>query len=366
MSTLSLNESKLLLNALEQLFQFDDAPILARLIAAARSVVGCEFVSVERVADGRLLPLQIDPPESEPQVDPDVVAQLLSTHPLWVDFAKGQLTVPRKISDKLSIAQFENTPMYCEVYRTLNLRDQMVMAITPPKGQALILTLHSVGKCFGERDRKLLGVLGPFVREAHGHAEALERMNGLLGLIDQLIQVEDKPLAYFTRGLTNLTVSQSARRLLRKYFATWSELTAPLPDDVVLWIRQEEANASVVDNLAPPSGPLRIAAESSALTIRLHADREQRLLIIEEEVDPMPLRKLAVLGLTQREAEILFWVTEGKTNAEIGTLCVISPRTVQKHVEHIYQKIGVETRVAAVKTAIGAILEVPDGLKGSS
>jgi DNA-binding CsgD family transcriptional regulator len=52
--------------------------------------------------------------------------------------------------------------------------------------------------------------------------------------------------------------------------------------------------------------------------------------------------------LTPREAEILFWITNGKTNDVIATICSISPRTVHKHVEHIYQKLGVETRTAAM------------------
>ncbi len=52
-------------------------------------------------------------------------------------------------------------------------------------------------------------------------------------------------------------------------------------------------------------------------------------------------------GLTPRESVILRWLREGKTNAEIGIICGISARTVQKHVEHILEKIGVETRQAA-------------------
>src|SRR5574337_327476 len=53
------------------------------------------------------------------------------------------------------------------------------------------------------------------------------------------------------------------------------------------------------------------------------------------------------LGLTHREGEVLAWVTDGKTNAEIGVILGTSPRTVQKHLEHIYRKLGVETRMAA-------------------
>ena len=54
-------------------------------------------------------------------------------------------------------------------------------------------------------------------------------------------------------------------------------------------------------------------------------------------------------GLTRREAEVLLWVAQGNTNIEIGTILGTSPRTVQKHLEHIYRKLGVETRVAAAR-----------------
>jgi len=52
--------------------------------------------------------------------------------------------------------------------------------------------------------------------------------------------------------------------------------------------------------------------------------------------------------LTPREADVMKWVACGKTDADIAVLLAISPRTVHKHLEHIYEKLGVETRTAAV------------------
>jgi len=52
--------------------------------------------------------------------------------------------------------------------------------------------------------------------------------------------------------------------------------------------------------------------------------------------------------LTPREVDVMHWVSRGKTDAEIAALLEISPRTVHKHLEHIYVKLGVETRTAAV------------------
>jgi DNA-binding CsgD family transcriptional regulator len=52
-------------------------------------------------------------------------------------------------------------------------------------------------------------------------------------------------------------------------------------------------------------------------------------------------------GLTRRETEVLSWVAQGKSNFDIATILGASPRTVQKHLERIFQKLGVETRTAA-------------------
>lgn len=64
------------------------------------------------------------------------------------------------------------------------------------------------------------------------------------------------------------------------------------------------------------------------------------------------LASFVALGLTRRETEVLQWVAAGKTNAEIGFLLGISSRTVQKHLEHIFEKLGVETRTAAATWAL--------------
>ena len=60
---------------------------------------------------------------------------------------------------------------------------------------------------------------------------------------------------------------------------------------------------------------------------------------------------LETLGLSPREAEILLWVAQGKTNYEIGVILKISAATVKKHLVHIYEKLGVETRNAATLCA---------------
>ena len=77
--------------------------------------------------------------------------------------------------------------------------------------------------------------------------------------------------------------------------------------------------------------------------------------------DPCPGRKipaespLGSLGLTPREAEVLTWVAQGKSNYEIGVILKACTGTICKHVEHILAKLSVENRTAAAAIAIGAL-----------
>ncbi|OYU81925.1 MAG: DNA-binding response regulator, partial [Burkholderiales bacterium PBB5] len=61
--------------------------------------------------------------------------------------------------------------------------------------------------------------------------------------------------------------------------------------------------------------------------------------------------RLATAALTPRETEVLSWVAKGKTNRDVGEILGLSPRTVNKHLEHVFEKLGVETRAAAAALA---------------
>ena len=68
----------------------------------------------------------------------------------------------------------------------------------------------------------------------------------------------------------------------------------------------------------------------------------------------LPAAFTAELGLTTREGEVLSWLAKGKTNRDIAQILGLSPRTVDKHLEQIYAKLGVENRTAAAAIAANA------------
>lgn len=61
------------------------------------------------------------------------------------------------------------------------------------------------------------------------------------------------------------------------------------------------------------------------------------------------------LALTSREAEVLLWISRGKANRDIGEILAISPRTVNKHLEQIFVKLGVENRASAAAAAVRSL-----------
>lgn len=63
------------------------------------------------------------------------------------------------------------------------------------------------------------------------------------------------------------------------------------------------------------------------------------------------------MQLTSREADVLLWISRGKSNREIGEILTISPRTVNKHLEQIFVKLGVENRAAAAARAVRALAQ---------
>ena len=78
---------------------------------------------------------------------------------------------------------------------------------------------------------------------------------------------------------------------------------------------------------------------------------ETMLLLEQSAANGAPPSRLSVAALTPRETEVLSWLAKGKTNRDIGDILGMSHRTVNKHLEHIFEKLGVETRAAAAALA---------------
>ncbi|HEX6707816.1 MAG TPA: response regulator [Albitalea sp.] len=143
-----------------------------------------------------------------------------------------------------------------------------------------------------------------------------------------------------------------ARKLLQAYFGAAEE--GPVPEQLLQWVQAQSALAA--QGLEPK--PLALVREARQLVLNLQerTSDEDWLIVMREVSDTAVVEAMMqAFRLTLREAEVLYWVVKGKTNRDIGDILGSSPATVKKHLEHVYEKLGVETRTAAANLAMGKI-----------
>lgn len=147
---------------------------------------------------------------------------------------------------------------------------------------------------------------------------------------------------------------------------TQGELLWATPETHALLARANVANTWVADALTPQIAEwfkhkpdvgqsLTVATELSPLLVQVIEYRagDEVLVKFSNEIQvPGEQQLQEALKLTSRESEVLYWLACGKANKEISEILNISVRTVNKHLEQIFPKLGVENRTAAAGIAI--------------
>ena len=214
-----------------------------------------------------------------------------------------------------------------------------------------------------------------------GLAESQDVVRGLeAGGVDYVIKpvVPDEVVARIGVHLANARLTRSAHTALdvagrfllacdpagRVLWATpqASEMLASgtggkpvLPPDVCNWVTQ--CSDTVVKTALAPAQTIttRIGTPEAQVEISLvgrigPAELLLRLVAVYTSSEELLLKQR--LNLTTREAEVLLWLARGKSNRDIAEILGLSPRTVNKHLEVIYAKLGVENRAAATGMAV--------------
>lgn len=139
-----------------------------------------------------------------------------------------------------------------------------------------------------------------------------------------------------------------ATSMLERLFPGWSSSDGHLPEELAAPLRRLLTSEPAINQIALTLGNTRLEC-----AVLRRADQDEWLFRLHEKHEGDQERLLAERhGLTSREAQVLLWISCGKQNREVGEILDISPRTVSKHLEQIFQKIGVENRAAAAGIAI--------------
>lgn len=175
-------------------------------------------------------------------------------------------------------------------------------------------------------------------RRAHGAYAALDTLGRHLLATNRVGQI--------------LWCTPQASRLLAVAFKEFDGGAFSLPPSAKEWLTCSIRGAA----------PAAVALETTASHIKLSlsyigqigTDEILIRLVEGDASDDQTLLKQKLM-LTVREAEVLLWIARGKSNRDIAEILELSPRTVNKHLEQIYAKLGVENRTAAAAAAIQVI-----------
>ena len=194
---------------------------------------------------------------------------------------------------------------------------------------------------FSDRERLMLDLLRPHLVQVYRNVSALDTKSNPGENAKEFMIVDHSDQIKIC--------SERVWDMLSRYFGVLRSYVA-LPAELHDWLAGERANLAQESDIPHPPSPFHIYNGDNLLTVYLlwgEKPAGQDVLLFTEE--PVEYNTPVVDSrLTLREIEILKLISKGESNREVGHVLDISSRTVKKHLEHIYRKLGVRTRGAAV------------------
>jgi DNA-binding CsgD family transcriptional regulator len=288
-----------------------------------------------------------------------VIHQHFGEHPI-LHHMPQTLNGVYKVSDFISQKNLHRLEgFYQQFLRPFGLEDQMVFFLpnansgswsefSQTDATLVGFALHRPQRSFTERDRLILNLLRPHLFQAYCNAQHCQQLQQDLSQLQQSLN----PLGLMildTEGQVQFVTSQ-AIVWLEAYFSKPTG-SIQLPDHLWAWVKHQVTITQKPD-LPKACLPLRIQQDGKQLMIRLVVEPGDQYLLLLEEQTLSLLKSLELLGLSQRETEVLLWVMQGNDNNAIAAQLSVGKSTVRKHLESIYRKLGVQSRTEAIAQAL--------------
>lgn len=326
-----------------------------RLVDLVAGAVSCQFALYLTIEAGLAGGMMTSWPAglALPPVTAELVRRHREAHPLVQQMERQRAIRAWQLVELDPVGRFFRDPLYQRCYGHLPARHQMAIRLASPDGALHAVALFREAPAFTDQERRGLELLWPsmvrYLRTAH-RARRLPATAGFNGRLR-----ESRGVVLLRDDAAVELCTEQARLWLRAYFPqSCPRHGMALPPPLADWVRQRLA-VERIGRLTPLSvrDPLVQPGKDCYLSIDLVVDhaKGEHLLVLAEEALTAPPASMSALHLTPRECEVLSWVAQGKSNPVIAQILGTSGRTVQKHLEHVFQKLGVETRTAATLRA---------------
>ncbi len=251
--------------------------------------------------------------------------------------------------------------LYQQFFRLLDVEDQMTFFLPnvnlinwhrflQPDVTLVGVSIHRNWGGFSERDRSVLNLLRQHLSQAYSNAQHYQELQQDAHQLQQSLN----HLGAIILGAEGQIQSIASQAIiwLETYFSK-PTTTRQLPDHLWSWVKHQIACLAKTTDPSQACVPLRIQQAGRELTIRLAIEQiGARYLLLLSEQTLSSLNSLELLGLSQRETEVLGLVMQGKDNKSIASQLSIHSSTVNKHLENIYPKLGAQSRTEAIAQAL--------------
>lgn len=289
-----------------------------------------------------------------PQHYAEILTRHADTHPVLAHMKGTRDGAAVTITDFMPFSKFCDTALYGDFYKPLGIPHLIGIALTIENGHSITVARHQARKEFSEETRATLNAIRPHLVQAYRNAMAFTKARAQCAMLGQVLETFDQALITIDQRGEILWSTARAETLLTKYGLRRSWNQRRISDRILRWVHHRTYQTKSKGEICSPMTPLLIQSEKAHLSARLLRTCDHSLILLTHHTDPdcvMP--NLSSLGLSPRQSEVMHWLAQGKSNPEIGTILSISPRTVQKHLEHAYKQLGVENRHAAIRVMLG-------------
>jgi DNA-binding CsgD family transcriptional regulator len=351
MPCLTSRQLRALLNCIGEIYACQDLDgFAAKVMRVGRSAVPADFAVYDEIQLRRHRHTWLtDPPDLDLSAAPEAHKYLFEEHPFVLHLQRTGDVPPRRLSDFLSRRKYRETGLYREAYRRFGVEYQLGFTLpSPSPAWSVGLAFSRSQRDFSDEERFMWVLLRPHLFQAYRNAEIVtdvrERAAGSNMALESL---HNAVIAVDAHGCVAECPS-SVRRWLTEYFGQRPLPRVTLPQELQCWLSRHRLPGTRGGDLPPVRKPLIVERNGRRLTVRVLADTGRcQILAMDERPRNLSSEPIQRLGLTARQSEILLWVAQGKTNSEVGRILGLSPGTVHKHLEHVFERLGVETRTAA-------------------
>jgi DNA-binding CsgD family transcriptional regulator len=314
-----------------------NADLPARMFTTLRRCLSFDLLGYHEITDNQN---QRSVSYPEYPFDIRIFEAYLHQHPTWNGVVRDRLESSVRISDFVSRDKWQRTDLYNHIFRPQGLNHQLAF-ITFNEFPQLGVALNRSTRDFSEEERSVLDLLKPHLSQALTASKLFSYYSDA---------AEGNGQAWIVANSAGRILFETGKAidLLKEYFGH----NGSLPTQVRDWLKRRASG--LVDNvLTSKLQDFSIQRGSKRLTVRSLSSVQaaEHRLVLTETSEELDANSLQTLGLTKREAEVLFWVSQGKRNCEIAEILGARSRTIGKHVERILGKLCVETRTAAANIA---------------